>query len=79
MSLAINPRLNDVRILLNQHIEFEESVLLPFLEEHMSPDDLLSLNDWYERAYAAAPTRPHPDAPHSQLGHLVAGALAACL
>jgi len=64
------------RILLN-HITLEENSLLPILETQLSGDQLESLNFWFEKIKALAPTRPHPEGPHSAAAKLATGPVVA--
>jgi len=68
-----NAHLLRVQNLLFPHVEWEETQLLPFLETHLSVDDIASLNKYFEMAKVGAPTRPHPDGPHSAAGKLLTG------
>jgi len=64
-----------VQNLLFPHVEWEETVLFPFLEKHLAGDDIANLNKYFEMAKVGAPTRPHPDGPHSAAGKLLTGPL----
>ncbi|HET9594580.1 MAG TPA: hemerythrin domain-containing protein [Anaeromyxobacteraceae bacterium] len=64
---------------VRHHVKEEEQELLPRLRKAFSPKDLRDLGDLMAQAKRAAPTRPHPSAPDTPPGNLVAGALAAIL
>jgi len=51
----------------------EETEMLPVLESKLSKDDIDSINKWFDRIKAIAPTRPHPSSPHSATGQLFTG------
>lgn len=63
--------------MVRQHVEEEERALLPRLRRGLSAADLRELGKLLESAKRIAPTHPHPGAPDSPLGSVVAGALAA--
>ena len=64
--------IQDVR----HHVEEEESDLLPKLRAALSDSELEELGQRMERGKAMAPTRPHPRAPSTPPGVVVAGAVA---
>lgn len=64
---------------VRHHVEEEESDLLPRLAKTFPPRDRKELGALLEQAKKAAPTRPHPGAPDSPPGNLLAGALSALL
>jgi hypothetical protein len=59
------------------HIEEEEAELLPGLERALDVRARQELGDSLEHARRAAPTRPHPTAPDTPPGNLIANAMAA--
>ena len=61
------------------HAEHEEDDVFPLLDRHADVLDRPSLGIRYERAKAAAPTHPHPHAPDTPPGNLVAGPIAAMI
>jgi hemerythrin-like domain-containing protein len=67
-----------LREFVEQHVEEEESALLPELTQHCELEDLKKLGQTLETAKTAAPTHPHPNAPARPPGNAVVGpALAA--
>ena len=60
--------------ILRDHIADEESDQFPQLRAHLSRDQLVEIGAKVEAAKKAAPTRPHPSAPHSALFHKTLGA-----
>lgn len=64
---------------IRHHVEEEEENLFPRLQKVMAKNEGEALAAQLEMARKAAPTRPHPAAPDSPPGNLVAGPLAALL
>lgn len=60
--------------LLREHARVQESREFPQLRAALSTDDLIELRTKVEKAIKLAPTRPRPDAPHSELFHKTVGA-----
>jgi hemerythrin superfamily protein len=58
---------------LRHHASDEESEQFPMLRAHIPAGELVELGSKVETAKTAAPTRPHPSAPHSELFHKMAG------
>jgi hypothetical protein len=58
---------------LRDHVSDEETEHFPELRAHLSADDLVEMGRKVEAAKKAAPTRPHPAAPHSELFHKLVG------
>jgi hemerythrin superfamily protein len=58
---------------LRHHATDEESEQFPKLRAQIPADELVELGSKVEAAKKAAPTRPHPSAPHSDLFHKMAG------
>ncbi len=58
---------------LRDHIADEERDQFPLLRAHLSHDRLVEIGTKVETAKKAAPTRPHPSAPHSELFHKTLG------
>jgi hemerythrin superfamily protein len=61
---------------VREHVEEEEVGLFPVLREAVSPEDLREMGEQLTRAKALAPTHPHPHAPNTPPGNVVAGAAA---
>jgi hemerythrin superfamily protein len=64
--------IQDVR----HHVEEEEGQLFPKLREGVSAERLHEMGEAMEQAKKTVPTRPHPMAPSSPPGNLVAGPVA---
>jgi hemerythrin superfamily protein len=62
---------------VRHHVKEEESELLPALRKALAPAELRELGARMAKAKKTAPTRPHPAAPDTPPGNLVAGAVAA--
>jgi len=58
---------------LRHHVSDEESEQFPQLRAHLSRERLVEIGAEVEAAKKAAPTRPHPSAPHSELFHKTLG------
>ena len=58
------------------HARLEERDVFP-LFDHMSPDERRALGQRYVRARSSAPTHPHPSAPDTPPGNVLAGPVAA--
>lgn len=61
------------------HVLEEESVLFPAVKKAFKPQELRTMADVLEMSKKAAPTRPHPAAPDTPPGNLVAGAMSAVM
>ncbi len=62
---------------VRHHVEEEESELFPQVRKAVGRKELAELGEAMEKAKKTAPTRPHPKAPDSPPGNLVAGPTAA--
>jgi hemerythrin superfamily protein len=58
---------------LQHHASDEESTQFPMLRAGMSEEQLVELRHKVQTAKKIAPTRPHPDAPNSELFHKLVG------
>jgi hemerythrin superfamily protein len=58
---------------LRDHVNDEENEHFPRLRAQLSGEQLIEMGNKVEAAKKAAPTRPHPSAPHSELFHKVVG------
>jgi hemerythrin superfamily protein len=67
-------QVRELERLVAEHVEDEERRLLPMLQAKVGTEELRSMAGRFETAKRAAPTRPHPNAPDSATGHLIAGA-----
>src|SRR3954466_2376401 len=61
---------------VRHHVEEEEGDLFPKVRDAMGRKALGELGDAMEKAKKAAPTRPHPKAPDTPPGNIVAGTAA---
>ncbi|MBZ4398330.1 hemerythrin domain-containing protein [Myxococcus sp. MISCRS1] len=61
------------------HVLEEETTLFPEVKKAFRPNELRELGQVLEAAKQAAPTRPHPMAPDTPPGNLVAGAVSAVM
>ena len=68
--LAVLGRLEQ---LLRHHVTDEETEQFPQLRASFTREQLVELGRKVEAAKKAAPTRPHPAAPHSELFHKLVG------
>lgn len=64
---------------VRHHVAEEEHELLPRLQKAFPPRDRKELGTLLEQAKRAAPTHPHPGAPDTPPGNLLADALSAVL
>jgi hemerythrin superfamily protein len=61
---------------VQHHVREEEGDLLPRLRAAVGPARFRELGEWFQSAKDKAPTRPHPHAPSTRPGNVVAGAAA---
>lgn len=64
---------------IRTHVTEEENELFPQVRKAFSPRELKDMAEALTMAKKAAPTRPHPRAPDTPPGNLVAGAMSAVL
>ncbi len=62
-----------IQEVLADHISDEEDEQFPRLREVVPAEKLVELRGKVEMAEKVAPTRPHPEAPHSELFHKLVG------
>jgi hemerythrin superfamily protein len=62
---------------VEEHVSEEEGKLFPALRRHVKEDQLMELGEKMAKAKAMAPTHPHPNAPNTPPGNIVAGPFAA--
>jgi hemerythrin superfamily protein len=72
--LAFMERVQQLETLLRHHAQDEESQQFPQLRAHIPAEQLIEMGEKVQNAKQAAPTRPHPSAPHSELFHKTIGA-----
>jgi hemerythrin superfamily protein len=65
--------LSRLETVLRDHVSDEESDQFPMLRTHLTREQLVEIGKKVELAKKAAPTRPHPSAPHSELFHKTLG------
>jgi hemerythrin superfamily protein len=65
--------LGRLETVLRDHVTDEESDQFPLLRTHLTREQLVEIGAKVEAAKKAAPTRPHPSAPHSELFHKTLG------
>ena len=74
---ATDPRfqtlVRDMTEKLRHHAHDEETEQFPRLRERLPRDTLIELREKVDTAKTIAPTRPHPDAPNSELFHKLVG------
>lgn len=68
-----------VRTTLEHHVAEEEGRMFPALRAHVDQERLMEMGRAIEIAKKAAPTRPHPGAPRTPPGNLVAGVAAGAM
>jgi hemerythrin superfamily protein len=69
-------KMHVLREAIESHIEEEEEELLPLLERELDTDELEALGQAITAMKEAAPNHPHPAAPDTPPGNLVAAAMA---
>jgi hemerythrin superfamily protein len=62
---------------VRHHVEEEEGELFPKVRKAMKPAQLEALGQQLEEAKLSAPTRPHPSAPDTPPGNVLAGSMSA--
>ena len=72
-----DPKVKVLMESVRHHVEEEEGEMFPKVREAMGRKALQELGDTLEQAKVAAPTKPHPKAPDTPPGNLVAGPTAA--
>jgi hemerythrin-like domain-containing protein len=65
--------LSELEAVLRDHVSDEETEQFPQLRSAIPHEQLVSIGKKVELAKKAAPTRPHPSAPHSALFHKTLG------
>ena len=65
--------LGRLETVLRDHVSDEENDQFPLLRAHLTREQLVEIGSKVETAKKAAPTRPHPSAPHSELFHKTLG------
>lgn len=66
-------QIRELAKLLDHHAHDEEDEQFPKLRENIPRDELIEMGKKVENAKKVAPTRPHPNAPHSELFHKTLG------
>jgi hemerythrin superfamily protein len=65
--------LGRLEAVLRDHVTDEERDQFPMLRARLSSEQLIEMARKVETAKKAAPTRPHPAAPHSEMFHKLVG------
>jgi hemerythrin superfamily protein len=65
--------IDELSNVLTDHVEDEESEQFPKLRRAVPHDELVKIAEKVEATKKAAPTRPHPSAPNSELFHKTVG------
>lgn len=73
------PKVTVLKESVQHHVEEEESELFPKVRAALGRKRLGEIGDAMEKARKVAPTRPHPRAPDTPPGNVVAGAAAAAV
>lgn len=64
---------------VREHVQEEEGQIFTKLRSATAPGTLVTMGEALEQAKKTAPTRPHPKAPSTPPGNIVAGAAAAVI
>jgi hemerythrin-like domain-containing protein len=75
--LAFEGELRTLMAAIREHVDEEESELLPLLEAHVDADTIQALGMQLQAAKVLAPTHPHPNAPNTPPLNVVVAAGAA--
>ena len=70
---------DELVIAIREHVEEEEGELFAQMRSACSQDDLVDMGVKLEKARKAAPTHPHPHAPNTPPGNMIAGGVAMVL
>lgn len=70
---AFMERVRQLEAQLRHHANDEESGQFPQLRAHIPGEKLVEMGKKVQNAKKLAPTRPHPNAPHSELFHKTIG------
>lgn len=70
---AFMEKVRELAKLLDHHAHDEEDEQFPKLRESIPRGELIEMGKKVENAKQVAPTRPHPNAPHSELFHKTLG------
>ena len=73
---ATSPVLRELIESVRHHVEEEEGEQFPKLRQAMSEEQLTKMGQAMDKAKKMAPTHPHPNAPNTPPGNVVAGAVA---
>lgn len=74
---SFRTQLKELRQAVLAHAKHEEADVFPALLSNVDDNELANLGSRYERALKSAPTHPHPHAPDTPPGNVIAGSLAA--
>src|SRR5690606_41787391 len=70
---AFMERVRELQSQLRHHASEEEGDQFPELRAHIPAEKLVEMGEKVQQAKKLAPTRPHPNAPHSELFHKTVG------
>jgi hemerythrin superfamily protein len=73
----VRQTMKELKASVEEHVAEEEGKLFPALRSHVKQDELMEVGEKMAKAKAMAPTHPHPNAPNTPPGNIVAGPLAA--
>lgn len=76
---AFGQKVERLEKVITDHVQEEENELFPKVREGMTKKRLDEMGKAMAEAKKAAPTRPHPGAPSSPPGNIVAGTVAAVI
>jgi len=71
--------LQEAKRLVVEHVQHEETILLPQVSSEFDEDERAELGDLFVKAKEHAPTHPHPHAPNTPPLNAIADAVAALL
>ena len=63
----------EIKSNVEEHVQEEENEMFPKLRDKLGQEELQRLGEQLESAKRMAPTRPHPNAPNTPPGNVVAG------
>ena len=63
----------EIKSNVEEHVQEEENEMFPKLRDKMDQEQLQKLGEQMEKAKKGAPTHPHPNAPNTPPGNVVAG------
>ncbi len=73
---GFDDRVTELATAVKTHVKEEEGEIFPQLRKAVTRKELVAMGEAMEKAKKGAPTRPHPKAPATPPGNIVAGAAA---